>query len=66
MDAELEPIADLVKHNKVKDVETSDRYYYLRVQGYGNATFFNRVADYPLGNVSSYDNGDLKVNIRRT
>jgi hypothetical protein len=38
----------------------------LRVQSYGNARFFNnlfRSENLSVGNLSTYENGDIKVNL---
>lgn len=63
---EFKQIEELVNHKAVLNAESNRGYFILRVQPYGNARFFSKLLEYPHGNISTYDNGDLKVNIRHT
>ena len=56
---------DLVRDKAVIDYEESEKYYHLKVQAYGNCRFFSKLGDYKNGNVSTYDEDTLKVNIRK-
>jgi hypothetical protein len=53
----------VISHRQVKDVSVSDTY--MRVAPYGNCTLFGKIhrsGKINLGNVSTFDNGDLKLN----
>lgn len=56
---------ELLKHKAVLDYTESESYFYLKVRPYGNASFFGKISEYPVGNVSIHDDESLKVNIRK-